>query len=138
MLNITNRINISEDQLQFVFSRSSGPGGQNVNKLSTRVTLLLDIVNCPDLPPYHKNLIMTKLKTRINKEGVLRVIASKHRSQHANKILAVERLQELLVAALKQQPKRKKTKIPYSAKRKRLENKKHRSKIKELRTKPCE
>ena len=135
MIDIGNGVEISEDLLSFVFSRSSGPGGQNVNKLSTRATVLLDIANCPQLSAAQKNLIRKKLKTRINKEGVLRVVAQQSRTQAANRRLAVERLTELLRNALKRAPRRKKTKIPYAAKQKRLANKKHRGQQKRLRAK---
>lgn len=135
MIKLDYGITIPEEQLSFVFSRSSGPGGQNVNKLSTRATVLFDVVNCPQLTTYQKNLICRKLKTRINKEGVLRVIAQQSRTQAANRRLAVERLTELLQEALKRPPRRKKTKMPYSAKRKRLANKKHRGQQKKLRAK---
>ena len=135
MLNIGNNITISEDQLSFVFSRSSGPGGQNVNKVNTRVTLLFDVKNCTELKPWQKGLIQRKLKTRINKEGVLRIIAQQSRTQAVNRKLAIERLQELLTEALKRMPPRKKTKMPRSVKRKRLNDKKYRSKTKQLRGK---
>jgi ribosome-associated protein len=135
MLNIGNNITISEDQLNFVFSRSSGPGGQNVNKVNTRVTLLFDVKNCIELTAWQKGLILRKLKTRINKDGVLRVIAQQHRTQAVNRKLTIERLQELLTEALKRMPPRKKTKMPYSVKRKRLNDKKHRGKTKQLRGK---
>ena len=135
MLDLGNGILISEDQLEFVFSRSSGPGGQNVNKVNTRVTLLFDVGNCEELKGWQKGLIQRKLKGRINKDGVLRVIAQQYRTQPANRKLAIERLQELLTEALKRPKVRKKTKMPRSVKRKRLANKKHRSKTKQLRGK---
>ena len=135
MIDIGNGIQIPEEQLSFVFSRSSGPGGQNVNKLSTRAAVLFDVANCPQLSAAQKNLIRKKLRTRINKEGVLRVVSQQSRTQAVNRQLATERLTELLTNALKRPPRRKKTKVPYSAKRKRLANKKHRGQQKKLRGK---
>lgn len=91
---------IGEDELSFTFSRSSKPGGQNVNKISSRVTLLFNVTNSPSLSEQHKHQIMAHLKTRINKEGVLRVVSQRHRSQAANRETVVERFVVLLEEAL--------------------------------------
>ena len=128
-------IEISEDQLEFIYSRSSGPGGQNVNKLNTRVMLLFDIANCPQLDARQKEIIRRKLKTRISTEGVLRVVSQQSRSQIANKNIAIQTMQKLLEDALKKPKPRKKTKPSKSQIQKRLDNKKQRSQTKQLRTK---
>ena len=91
MIKIKDEILIGKDELSFTFSRSSKPGGQNVNKISSRVTLLFDVANSPSLSVEQKNQIMTHLRTRINKDGVLRVVAQLHRSQAANREAAVAR-----------------------------------------------
>lgn len=130
-----NNITIDEDQLEFVFSRSSGPGGQNVNKVNTKVTLLFDIANCPQLDPRQKEIIRRKLKTRINSDGVLRVTSQQSRSQTANKNITIQTMQKLLEDALKKPKPRKKTKPSKSQIQKRLDNKKQRSQTKQLRTK---
>ena len=135
MIEIKKGVEISEDLFVFKFSRSSGPGGQNVNKVSTRVTLLLDIADCPDFSEVQKKRIRTCLKTRISKDGVLRVISQRHRTQAANKEAAAARLVELLASALETRPHRRKTKTPAYAVRRRLEEKKRKSQLKQQRAK---
>ena len=134
-MEIAKGVEIPEELLVFKYSRSSGPGGQNVNKLNTRVTLLFDVEGCPSLTEPQKRRIGKRLRKRISKEGVLRVISQEHRTQAANKQATLERLTELLAEALKTTPVRKKTKIPYGAIQRRLEQKKHRGALKRLRTK---
>ena len=133
MIDIGTSICISEDELEFRFSRSSGPGGQNVNKVSSRVTVFFDVENSPALTDDQKKLIKSKLRTRISNEGILRVVSQKFRTQPANKRMAVERLTELLQNALTRKPPRKKTQIPKSVKQKRLKEKKIRGELKKLR-----
>ena len=133
MIEIKKGVAIPEHLLAFRFSRSSGPGGQNVNKVSTRVTLLLDIADCPTLTEVQKKRIGTRLKTRISKDGVLRVISQRHRTQAANKEAAKTKLVELLASALETKPYRRKTKTPAYAVRRRLEEKKRRSMLKKQR-----
>ncbi len=133
MIEITDDISIPEDELVFRASRSGGPGGQNVNKVNTRVTLFFDVGNCESLSEEQKRRIMTRLKTRTDKNGVLRVVSQKHRTQRANRNAAVERLQGLLTDALKTRPVRKKTRVSYAAKQRRLEEKRRRSMLKQQR-----
>ena len=135
MIEIKKGVEISEDLLVFKFSRSSGPGGQHVNKVSTRVTLLLDIANCPGFSEVQEKRIRTCLKTRISKDGILRVISQRHRTQSANKEAAVARLVELLTSALETRPHRRKTKTHAYAVRRRLEEKKRKSQLKQQRAK---
>ncbi|MHC4221862.1 MAG: alternative ribosome rescue aminoacyl-tRNA hydrolase ArfB [Planctomycetota bacterium] len=134
MIEIKNGITISEDELIFKFSRSSGPGGQNVNKVNTRVTLFFDLANSANLSAAQKKRIEKKLTSRISKAGVMRVISQRHRTQKANSRAAVERLRELLSGALETKPVRRKTKIPWAVKQRRLEEKKQRSKLKQQRS----
>ena len=136
-INIYDEIWIEEDEISFTFSRSSKPGGQNVNKINSRVTLLFDVVNSPSISDQHKRQIMTRLKTRINKGGLLRVVSQRHRHQAANREVAVERFVELLQEALKPVKTRKKTRISLAVKKRRLKKKKHRSKLKKERTRPA-
>lgn len=135
MIEVTNDIFIREDELIFKASRSGGPGGQNINKVSTRVTLLFDVANCESFSDVQKQRILARLATRADKNGVMRVVSQKFRTQRANRKAAVERLGELLRQALKTQPVRKKTKIPYAVKQRRLEEKRRRSLLKQQRTK---
>ena len=136
MIKIKDEILIGEDELYFTFSRSSKPGGQNVNKISSRVTLLLDVANSPSFSAEHKNQIMTLLRTRVNKEGVLRIVSQRHRSQAANREAAIERLVELLQETLKPIKSRRKTRILLAAKKRRLNGKKRQSRLKQERAKP--
>jgi ribosome-associated protein len=136
MIKIKDGILLGEDELSFTFSRSSKPGGQNVNKISSRVTLLFDVANSPSLFAEHKHQIMTRLRTRVNKHGVLRVVAQRHRRQAANREAAIERFVELLQETLKPVKSRKKTRISLASKKRRLNEKMRRSRIKQERTKP--
>jgi len=135
MIKIKDGIEISEERIVFKYSRSGGPGGQSVNKVNTRVTALFDVANCESFSDGQKKRILTRLSTRANKDGVIRVVSQKFRTQKANRRVAVERLVELLREALKKKPVRKKTKVPEAAKRRRLEEKKRRSMLKRRRTK---
>ena len=134
MIEITGETFINEDELVFKVSRSGGPGGQNVNKVNTRVTLFLDVANCESLSDWQKQRILTRLATRADKNGVLRVVSQKFRTQGANRKAAVERLQQLLTDALKTRPIRKKSKVSYAAKQRRLEEKRRRSLLKRQRS----
>ena len=135
MIEITNDIFIREGELVFKASRSGGPGGQNVNKVNTRVTLFFDVANCESFSAVQQQRVLARLATRIDKHGVMRVVSQKFRTQKANRNAAVERLGVLLREALKTQPVRKKTRIPYAVKRRRLEEKRRRSLLKQQRTK---
>ncbi|MHC4642942.1 MAG: alternative ribosome rescue aminoacyl-tRNA hydrolase ArfB, partial [Planctomycetota bacterium] len=130
MIEITKDIFIDEGQIVFKASRSGGPGGQNVNKVNTRVTLFFDVTECVVLSDIQKRRILTRLSTRANKDGVIRVVSQKFRTQKANRRAAVERLRELLRGALKTKPVRKKTRVPERARLRRLEEKKRRGKLK--------
>jgi len=136
LVEITEALRIPEDELSFVTSRSSGPGGQNVNKVETRVTLLLDVAGSPSLDAAQKERIREELATRINKEGVLRVSVQRHRTQAENRREAVERLRSLLADALSEDPERRPTRVPRSARRYRREDKRRRAQLKRLRSVP--
>ncbi len=136
MIKIKEGILIGEDELSFTFSRSSKPGGQNVNKISSRVTLLFDVANSPSLSAEHKKQIITRWRARVNKYGVLRVAAQRHRSQAANREAAIERFVELLQETFKPVKVRKKTRISLAAKKRRLNGKRRRSRLKQERAKP--
>jgi ribosome-associated protein len=124
---------IPEDKLVFKYSRSGGPGGQNVNKVNTRVTVLFDVPNCGIFSDDQKRRILEKLSTRADKEGVIRVVCQRYRTQKANRQGAVELLTELVEGALKKKRMRKKTAVPAYAKEKRLEAKRRRSLLKKQR-----
>jgi ribosome-associated protein len=135
MIIINDYIHIPEEELVFTASHSSGPGGQNVNKVSSRVTLWFDVVNSPSLSMEQKNLVLLRLAGRISKAGILRVISQRTRSQADNRELATERFVDLLRESLKEVPARKKTRVSKAARRRRLEEKRQRSTLKKKRSK---
>ena len=126
-------IEIPAEKLSFKTSRSSGPGGQNVNKLNTRVTLFFDAANYEGFTDVQRQRILKQLATRADKHGVIRVVSQRHRTQRANRNAVVERLGELLTEALKTRPVRKKSKVPRWARQKRLEDKRIRGLLKKQR-----
>ncbi len=133
MIRITGETVISEGDIVYRFSRSSGPGGQNVNKLSTRVTLFFDINKSRGLTAEQKQLLFDRLSSRISDDGLLTVVSQMHRTQSANRKSAQSRLVELLKYALRDMPVRKETGVPHGEKRKRLLHKRRRSEIKQMR-----
>lgn len=126
---------IPENVVKYVFSRSSGPGGQNVNKVNTQVTAILDIHACGLFSQEQQTLILKKLTNRIDKLGQLQVTSSRHRFQHANRLDALEKMTRLILFALKKPKYRKPTKPTAIAKRKRLDQKKRRGLTKKYRSK---
>lgn len=135
MIKLNSKTFIPEEKLRFKFSRSSGPGGQNVNKVNSRVTLFFDVTGSSEISNTQKSRILKRLGRRVDKNGILRVISQKYRTQTANRKATVRRLEELLKSALKNKPVRKKTTIPNKAKLKRLEEKRQRSILKKQRAK---
>jgi ribosome-associated protein len=135
MIAISNEIAIPEEELRFTASLSSGPGGQNVNKVNTRVTLWFDVTHSPNLSQEVKALITSRLGSRISKDGVLRVVSQQTRSQAANREAVVERFVALLRDAVKREKPRRKSGISKMAKKKRLEEKKQHSMLKRGRSK---
>ncbi|WP_320173646.1 alternative ribosome rescue aminoacyl-tRNA hydrolase ArfB [Maridesulfovibrio sp.] len=136
MISITHTLSIPENEISFLTSRSSGPGGQHVNKTSSKVTLVFNVQDSPSLSDYQKNVLMTRLSGRINTKGELQLSCEEHCSQFRNKEEVVLRFAKLVADALKPVRERRETKVPFSAKRKRLDNKKKRSEVKQGRSKP--
>ena len=134
MIAVTETISIDESELSETFVRASGPGGQNVNKVSSAVQLRFDVRHSPSLPNDVAIRLMRLAGKRLTKEGVIVIVAQAHRDQARNRADARERLFDLIrQAAVKPVPRRP-TKVPKAQKRKRVEGKKHRSAIKSLRT----
>ena len=125
---------IDESELTFTASRSSGPGGQNVNKVNTRITLQFHVEACVSLSPPQKQRILRQLRPRIDSRGCLHVVSQKHRTQQANRNAAIERFRQLLAEALHVAPVRRPTKAPRGAVEKRLADKKKRGTLKKERT----
>lgn len=130
---INHSVRIPESELKFRFATSSGPGGQHVNKAETRVTLLFDVANSPSLDDNARALIMKRLASRIDKEGVLQISVQESRSQHRNRETAVSRFQSLLAAALKPRKRRRPTRPSKAANERRLAEKKKRGQRKKER-----
>jgi len=122
-------------EFQFLTSRSSGPGGQNVNKVNSKVELRFDIHNSSLLTDDQKEILLVKLATKITSEGILSVISQRDRSQLANKEDAIEKLYLLISKALKPVIRRKKTKPTKTSVEKRLIGKRIKSEIKQNRQK---
>ena len=133
MVRITDNLSIPEDEITFTASRSGGPGGQNVNKVSSRVTLSFDVATSTALLDDQRRRILAKLATRINKDGVLRVVSQRTRSQEMNRADAVARFSDLLRRALTPKRPRIKTQISAAAKERRIEEKKKRAAAKQAR-----
>lgn len=133
MIRITDTISIDEREIEESFIRSSGPGGQNVNKLSTAVQLRFDVRRSPSLP----NAVSVRLQklagSRLTKDGVLVLTAQRYRTQERNRQDALDRLSELVREAAMPPKPRRPTRPTMASKRERLETKKRRSGVKNLR-----
>lgn len=130
---VSSEVIIPDREIHFTFSRSGGPGGQNVNKVNTRVTLLFEPENSSALTPEQVARIKERLASRMGSDGVLRVISQQSRSQSANREAARERFARILAEALYEQPQRRDTRPPRRAARVRIEEKRLRGRLKQSR-----
>jgi ribosome-associated protein len=133
MLEIISSFSIDEHELQFEYVRASGPGGQNVNKVSTAVQLRFDIANSPSLASDLKGRLVQLAGKRVNADGVLLIEAKRFRTQEQNREDATARLVELIRRSLIKPKKRLKTKPTRASKESRLKEKKQRGAIKKTR-----
>jgi ribosome-associated protein len=135
MIRVTDHIQLHEHELEEHFIRASGPGGQNVNKLSTAVQLRFDVRRSPGLPPEVRARLAALAGRRLSGAGVLVITAQNHRTQEANRREARARLFDLIRRAAVAPKKRRPTRSTVGAKRRRLDSKTRRGRIKSLRGK---
>ncbi|HMQ51073.1 MAG TPA: alternative ribosome rescue aminoacyl-tRNA hydrolase ArfB [Anaerolineae bacterium] len=133
MIEVTSKLAIDEDELQIEASRSSGPGGQNVNKVATAIQLRFDVTGSKNLPPEVKERLIRLAGQRMTKEGVLLIEARRFRTQERNRQDALERLIELIRRAAKRPSPRRPTKPSSASQAKRRAEKQQRSQTKRLR-----
>jgi len=134
MVQVLEDLEIPDDELEFATSRSSGPGGQNVNKVNTRVTVLFNVEESAALSPEQRALVRERLAGRMSRAGVLRVVSQRHRTQLANRDAALERFGQLLREALAPAAERIPSAVPQQARERRLEEKRRRGSLKRERS----
>ncbi len=133
MIEITPRISIAEEELEFSFVRASGPGGQNVNKVASAVQLRFDAAHSPHLPDGVKMRLSRLAGRRMTQDGVIVIQAQRFRTQERNREDAVERLVELIRSATIVAPPRRPTRPTLASKERRLASKERRGHVKSLR-----
>ncbi len=133
MITVTKTISLDESEISMHFVRSSGPGGQNVNKVATAVQLRFDVGNSPSLPGDVRTRLIRLAGRRLTQDGILIIEARQYRTQEQNREDALERLKELIRAAARKPKPRKKTKPTKASQERRIESKKQRGEIKKAR-----
>lgn len=132
MIQIEN-IRIGPEEIAESFVRCSGPGGQNVNKVNSGVQLRFNAAESPSLPQGVRERLMAAAGSRLTRDGEIVITVQTHRSQADNRREALNRLEALIASSLRPPKRRKRTGVPAASKRRRLENKRHRSKVKSFR-----
>ena len=134
MVQINQYLSIPDDEIHFTAARSSGPGGQHVNKVNSRVTLSFKLNETASLDEEEKQRVKSRLGRRISQAGILRVVCQRHRSQHLNRKEALGRFVELLSEALIRKLPRIPTAATRTSAKRRLREKRHRAKVKKVRS----
>jgi len=130
MITINNSLTIPHEEVELTFSRSQGPGGQNVNKVNSKVTLHWDVKNSRSISAWLKQRIYSKYSGKINNDGKLVISSQKSRKQHQNRTDCYQKLRSLIEEAMKTRKSRKRTKPTKASKSRRLDHKKRRSQLK--------
>ena len=133
---ITSHLCIPDSDVRFSATRSTGPGGQHVNKVNSRVILEFDVKHTTALSSYQKRRIAEMVGQRMNQEGVLRLQAQRHRNQSANRVDLLGKFVKILQDALRPETPRVATRVPHRVREKRLEDKKNRTRVKRIRQNP--
>ncbi len=138
MIRVTDRISLDDREIKEKFVRSSGPGGQNVNKTSTAVELRFDVKSSPSLPERVRSRLMRLAGSRMNADGILVIDARQFRTQEANRKDALVRLATLIRKASEEPRLRKKTRPSAGSKERRIQTKRRRADVKRTRKAPRE
>jgi len=136
MIEISSAVSINEDEIQIDFVRASGPGGQNVNKVSTAAQLRFDIRSTASLAPDVKERLMRMAGSRVTEDGILIIEAKRYRTQEQNRADAIQRLVTLVQKALEKPKTRHKTRPTLASRQKRLQAKRQHGQKKHLRSRP--
>lgn len=133
-LRVTRSVVIPDSEISFKFSRSGGPGGQNVNRRETQVELVFDVVGSPALGPRQRDRVMERLASRLDSSGRLHIVASEARTQGRNREIALERFARVMADALRPDPPKRRPSRPSAAAReRRLDEKRLRARRKKER-----
>jgi ribosome-associated protein len=130
---INAQLTLPETELQYRTARSSGPGGQHVNKSETQIELMFDVAHSPSLSDVQRDQLLQRLANLIDKEGVLHLTSQSERSQLRNREIVTTRFRQLLAQALRVPKKRRPTKPTAASKERRIQSKKQRGQVKKLR-----